>query len=36
MSLEGNGDFPYDLIGSMDETPVCVDMVSSKTVLGSL
>ena len=27
-----NGDFPYDFIGNMDETPVYMDMVPSKTV----
>ena len=27
-----NGDFPYELIGNMDETLVYVDMVPSKTV----
>ncbi len=26
------GDFPYDLIGNMDKTPVYMDMVPSKTV----
>lgn len=27
-----NGDFEYDLIANMDETPVFFDMVPSKTV----
>ena len=27
-----NGDFPYQVIGNMDETPVYMDMVPSKTV----
>ena len=27
-----NGDFPYELFGNMDETPVYMDMVPSKTV----
>ena len=27
-----NGDFPYELIGNMYETPVYMDMVPSKTV----
>ena len=30
--IRENGDFPYNLIGNMDETPVYMDMVPSKTV----
>ncbi len=32
--IRDNGDFPYDLIGNMDKTPVYMDMVPSKTVDG--
>ena len=30
--IRENGDFPYELIGNMDETPIYMDMVPSKTV----
>ena len=30
--IRENGDFPYDLTNNMDETPVYMDMVPSKTV----